>query len=155
MFGDWGSGKTFFMRPASTQQVAQVVDATAEDDGFEHAIVQIQFNAWHYAEINLWASLVGHIFDELDRWMTRRGDPALSSKADDILKRLATSRQLTLEAASELVRRRKEQKKASDGARQGAEGAGRGPRDAEQAPRGCPGRRRSRRRAPRSPPIPS
>ena len=42
-----------------------------DDDGFEHAIVQIQFNAWHYAETNLWAGLVGHIFEELDRWMTR------------------------------------------------------------------------------------
>src|SRR5207249_4339798 len=25
----------------------------------------IEFNAWHYADANLWASLVTHIFDEL------------------------------------------------------------------------------------------
>src|SRR5208282_5636408 len=110
IFGDWGAGKTFFMRLIH-DQIARVVAFPSENDGFEHAIVQIQFNAWHYAETNLWASLVDHIFDELDRWMTR-DDPHATTTADDILKRLATSRQLTLEAATELVQRRKENAKA-------------------------------------------
>lgn len=112
IFGDWGAGKTFFMRLIH-DQIARVVAFRSENDGLEHAIVQIQFNAWHYAETNLWASLVGHIFDELDRWMTR-DDPDATTTADDILKRLATSRQLTLEAAIELVQRRKENARAGD-----------------------------------------
>ncbi|CAN7649226.1 P-loop NTPase fold protein [Mesorhizobium sp. LjNodule214] len=109
IFGDWGAGKTFFMRLIQ-DQIAGFVKSEARNDGFEHAIVQIEFNAWHYAETNLWASLVGHIFDELDRWMTRENrDP---TAADQILQRLATSRQLTLEAAAELAMRRKEHAKA-------------------------------------------
>ncbi|MDB5531349.1 MAG: family P-loop protein [Devosia sp.] len=108
IFGAWGAGKTFFMRMVQ-DQIAGFVASDARNDGFEHAIVQIQFNAWHYAETNLWASLVGHIFDELDRWMTRKNGVGA---ADQILQRLATSRQLTLEAAAELAMRRKEQKKA-------------------------------------------
>jgi len=133
VFGDWGSGKTFFMRLIH-EQIERVAVSSAPDDGFEHAIVQIQFNAWHYAETNLWASLVGHIFDELDRWMTR-GDPALSSTADDILKRLATARQLTLEAASELAQRRKEQKKASEQLAKAQKKLVEAREKAEQAPR--------------------
>jgi len=112
IFGDWGAGKTFFMRLIH-EQIARVVESKAKDDGFEHLIIQIQFNAWHYAETNLWASLVGHIFDELDRWMTHRAGDTPSA-ADTILKRLATSRQLALETASELVQRRKEHARASE-----------------------------------------
>lgn len=111
IFGDWGAGKTFFMR-LIYEQIEQVRKSNAQEDGFEHAIVQIQFNAWHYAETNLWASLVGHIFAELDRWMTREEAGANPNTADAILRRLATSRQLTLEAATELVQRRKEHAKA-------------------------------------------
>jgi hypothetical protein len=112
IFGDWGAGKTFFMRLVQ-EQIAGLVSSSARDDGFEHAIVQIQFNAWHYAETNLWASLVGHIFDELDRWMTRNEGPTDSDTADQLLRRLSTSRQLTLEAVTELVQRRKEHDSAA------------------------------------------
>ncbi|HTV26969.1 MAG TPA: P-loop NTPase fold protein [Xanthobacteraceae bacterium] len=113
IFGDWGAGKTFFMNRIRAH-IASVVDSHAKDDNFEHAIVQIQFNAWHYAETNLWASLVSHIFEELDRWMTRQtkdsseGNTEARQAVDKILTRLSTSRQLTLEAATELVQRRKE-----------------------------------------------
>ena len=112
IFGDWGAGKTFFMRLVH-DQIARVVNAKAGEDGFEHAIVQIQFNAWHYAETNLWASLVGHIFDAIDRWMTAQ-EGGSTSAADKVLQRLATARQLTLEAASELVQRRSDHAKAAD-----------------------------------------
>ena len=70
LFGDWGSGKTFFMR----QLKALVADLSAEaraepvmqrDLPFYKRIVQIEFNAWHYVEGNLWASLVEHIFSNL------------------------------------------------------------------------------------------
>lgn len=43
-------------------------DATGEmqrDLPFYKRIIQIEFNAWHYVEGNLWASLVQHIFDNL------------------------------------------------------------------------------------------
>lgn len=72
LFGDWGSGKSFFMRKLR-QRVDKLSEVARER---RHAgqptvllgdIVQIEFNAWHYAEVNLWASLVTHIFDTLNR----------------------------------------------------------------------------------------
>jgi hypothetical protein len=132
IFGDWGAGKTFFMRLIQ-DQIAGFVKST-KDDGFEHAIVQIQFNAWHYAETNLWASLVGHIFDELDRWMIRDESKGDAKSADQILKRLATSRQLTFEAATELVQRRKEHAKASKALGKAQEDLAKAQEDAARAP---------------------
>ena len=46
--------------------------------------------------------VAGHnitIFEELDRWMTRDQPGTSTKKADEILNRLSTARQLTLEAA--------------------------------------------------------
>ena len=69
IFGDWGSGKSTFM-----EQMQRAVEGIAtkvrnkpagEKSAFLGNIVQIQFNAWHYVEANLWASLVSHIFDNL------------------------------------------------------------------------------------------
>jgi hypothetical protein len=70
LFGEWGSGKTFFMRKLR-DRVAEL-SKSARDSGkrqrevaFYKNIVQIEFNAWHYIEGNLWASLVEHIFAHL------------------------------------------------------------------------------------------
>jgi hypothetical protein len=70
LFGDWGSGKSFFMRRLRGR-VAQLA-ADARDSGelqrdvaFHKRIAQVEFNAWHYAESNLWASLVEHILANL------------------------------------------------------------------------------------------
>lgn len=70
LFGDWGSGKTFFMRRLKRRvetlsQAAWKSDKLQRDVSFYKRIVQIEFNAWHYAEGNLWASLVEHIFANL------------------------------------------------------------------------------------------
>ena len=35
------------------------------ENAFYKRIVQIEFNAWHYVEGNLWASLVEHLFENL------------------------------------------------------------------------------------------
>jgi len=70
LFGDWGSGKTFFMRQLQQRvdEITQDARASGEPQrkiAFHKRIVQIEFNAWHYVESNLWASLVEHIFDNL------------------------------------------------------------------------------------------
>src|ERR1043165_8167638 len=113
IFGDWGSGKSFFMR-LMQEHVDKLADGKTEEakGGLFHSnIVQIRFNAWHYAETNLWASLVDHIFSELDRWVLQRAQP---SQANKLFDNLATARELTLEPAEQLVRRRKEQKAAAE-----------------------------------------
>lgn len=75
LFGKWGSGKSFFMRQMRSQ-VAQLARAARAQEEYEgkrglavssycSSVKQIDFNAWHYVEANLWASLATHIFDEL------------------------------------------------------------------------------------------
>jgi KAP family P-loop domain len=70
LFGDWGSGKTYFM-DAVKDRIAQLVDSKEaretpqKDLPFWKRIVQIDFNAWHYVKGDLWASLVEHVFAEL------------------------------------------------------------------------------------------
>jgi hypothetical protein len=70
LFGDWGSGKTFFMgqlRSAVAQfsKEARAASVMQRDLPFYKRIVQIDFNAWHYVEGNLWASMVEHILENL------------------------------------------------------------------------------------------
>ncbi|HJX83431.1 MAG TPA: P-loop NTPase fold protein, partial [Candidatus Angelobacter sp.] len=84
LFGDWGTGKSYFMekmyreiydladRTANAEKAHLAVSAQggATDEipsktTYHSSVIQIRFNAWHYADSNLWASLVSHIFDEL------------------------------------------------------------------------------------------
>ncbi|MFI7119809.1 P-loop NTPase fold protein [Amycolatopsis sp. NPDC049868] len=75
LFGSWGSGKSFFMRQMRLR-VRELADSAlaAETEAGAHgksvssycsSVRQISFNAWHYSEANLLASLATHIFDNL------------------------------------------------------------------------------------------
>ena len=66
LLGDWGSGKTFLM----DRLHGKIAELAESADGHEpplywSEVCQIRFNAWHYAETDLWASLVSTIFNEL------------------------------------------------------------------------------------------
>ena len=70
LFGDWGSGKSFFMESLK-RRIDDLTEAARISElpqsrlpVFRH-VAQIEFNAWHYVEGNLWASLVEHIFQTL------------------------------------------------------------------------------------------
>jgi nucleoside phosphorylase len=70
VFGEWGYGKSFFMRQVRDRVAEIASDARAsgrlqKDIAYYKRIVQIEFNAWHYVEGNLWASLVEHILFNL------------------------------------------------------------------------------------------
>jgi KAP-like P-loop domain-containing protein len=111
VFGEWGSGKTFFMERIrhNVDDLATRYGSEQPDAVFHKGVVQIQFNAWHYIETNLWASLVEFIFDELDRWLRPQ------HKADQIealFEQLATSRQLKLQAIQQLVQSKREREEA-------------------------------------------
>lgn len=62
IFGEWGSGKSTFMGMLR-HQVAEL--AGAANSTYCDKIAQIGFNAWHYADSNLWASLADEIFRQL------------------------------------------------------------------------------------------
>ena len=67
LFGDWGSGKSFFM-----QRLQEQVDAIAHraatreskklDTAFCSHIVQVSFNAWLYSDSDIWPSLASIVF---------------------------------------------------------------------------------------------
>jgi len=92
LFGDWGTGKTFFMK--RLQRRIRTI-AQAEKDNrkpgetpvYCQEIVQLEFNAWTYIEENLWASLASAIFDGLDASLTRRDkDPDALRKDPETLR---------------------------------------------------------------------
>jgi hypothetical protein len=70
LFGEWGSGKSFYIQQIKAR--VNEITKTARESGkmqkdlpFLKRVAQIEFNAWHYSEGNLWASLVQHILDNL------------------------------------------------------------------------------------------
>jgi hypothetical protein len=62
LFGEWGSGKSYFMGLLRSE-----VDkyGTEDNETYYSEVVQIGFNAWSYADSNLWASLGDEIFGHL------------------------------------------------------------------------------------------
>lgn len=80
LFGDWGSGKTFFMRSleseierlAGQERERRGAGEQAGTSPFVGEVVHVWFNAWHYADANLWASLTAEFFEQL-RAGGRRG----------------------------------------------------------------------------------
>lgn len=109
LFGEWGSGKTFFMRMLM-KEVAYLARQAREsfakhktrqrEQAFYRRIVQIEFNAWHYAEGNLWASLVQHIFDNL-RVIDDRKLRASAELQEPVLKKLNVEKEAEVQAKRE------------------------------------------------------
>ena len=88
LFGDWGSGKSFLLR-----QIKAIL-AEERPDGFLRHLRIVEFNAWQYAESNLWASLV----DAVLRRIGPLRDPEPSAEVVDARTRAA---QAEADAASE------------------------------------------------------
>jgi hypothetical protein len=73
LFGNWGTGKSHFMGLLRMHMLDRANTARATDGSADgrwcKEIVPIVFNAWHYLDSNLWASLVSEIFERLfDRY---------------------------------------------------------------------------------------
>lgn len=88
LFGDWGTGKTFFMKQVEswisrmTSQARKAAsDPSAAPSAYCTNIVQLWFNAWHYIDANLWASLTAEIFEGLGEAL--RVDSRLTDGVDD------------------------------------------------------------------------
>ncbi len=103
LFGEWGSGKSSFMerlqgeiesltekerkaRKALADATATASASTKEAEAapavprFIENVVQIRFNAWHFADANLWASLTAEFFDQLRAGGSKRQGGALHAK---------------------------------------------------------------------------
>ncbi len=115
LFGDWGSGKTFFMK--QMEREFEFIERGAQTAKGETAycsnIVQLWFNAWHYVDANLWASLVSHIFEGLADYVSPQTDDQQARAR--LLSELQTTKELRAEAEREkerALRQREETEKA-------------------------------------------
>ena len=79
---------------------------------FHKNVVQIRFNAWHYIETNLWASLVDQILTGLDSWLRKEASGQGGKVIEDVFGRLEAPRRLLLESVSELVGAREQEQTA-------------------------------------------
>ncbi|HZO27377.1 MAG TPA: P-loop NTPase fold protein [Chloroflexota bacterium] len=97
LFGPWGSGKSFFMERMRSRISSRT---SGRPDGVR--VLQIRFNAWHYADTSLWASLAVEIFErivdpepvdpaEYRTWLEQHGDQHRDERAE-LLERLETYR---------------------------------------------------------------
>ncbi len=115
LFGSWGSGKSFFMKKLRTE-IDDITQRAAQDKSskprFRRWIVPIEFNAWHYAEANLWASLVDHIFQSLSDYLLNTAKEE-KQKVTALFEQLETSKQLHEEAQRELTKATDEQTNAT------------------------------------------
>lgn len=100
LFGDWGTGKSYFM-----QSMKAAIDDLAERSSkqpnpqFVSNIVQIEFNAWHYIDANLWASLVSYILEQLAAYVAPEKSEEEQQKA--LLSELSTAKAIAAEADAE------------------------------------------------------
>lgn len=70
LFGDWGSGKSFFMRRMQ-ECIARITaesvraEAKGETSYYCSYVRQVSFNAWLYADSDLWPSLATQVFQSV------------------------------------------------------------------------------------------
>ncbi|MCP3057365.1 hypothetical protein LXT21_01085 [Myxococcus sp. K38C18041901] len=85
LFGDWGTGKSFFMSKMEKRlreicaQPSPAEDSSGKPYYFRD-IAQIRFNAWHYSDGNLWASLMARLFEGLSRYGIENGRSDVEEK---------------------------------------------------------------------------
>jgi hypothetical protein len=112
LFGDWGAGKTFFMDRMREEIdcITKQSAADASSSKFHSRVAQITFNAWHYVDANLWASLVSHILEKLVETIVPSEDDARVRKK--LVSELDTAKELRAEAEREKLSAAKERESA-------------------------------------------
>ena len=113
LFGNWGTGKSFFMA-----QMYKEIDALAklERDNpgqtpYCSQVVQIRFNAWHFLDANLWASLVAEIFKNLFDVLSRPEDTPQGARRR-VIRELGKARGLYRQSQMELETAKQEEQRA-------------------------------------------
>ncbi|MGH8917796.1 MAG: P-loop NTPase fold protein, partial [Actinomycetes bacterium] len=103
LFGDWGAGKSYFLRSVQRRidQLVGTEAAEAQSPPFYRSIAQIEFNAWQYVEGNLWASLLEHLFRNL-RTGAQDTDDLLEDRRRELLKLITEGTEEHREAVKKL-----------------------------------------------------
>jgi predicted RNA-binding protein with PIN domain len=108
LFGDWGSGKTFFMGKLR-RYVSQVANHYQREEKVSKTeamwcsrVAQIEFNAWHFSDSNLWASLVTRIYEGLDRELNKEKETVQEIKKRIIEAQIKEATEKSIQAESQL-----------------------------------------------------
>ncbi|RKQ92696.1 KAP-like P-loop domain-containing protein [Solirubrobacter pauli] len=100
LFADWGSGKSFLIKLIQERVRILSRRASGNPDAAAHCahVRNVEFNAWHFADANLWASLASHILDAMakpEAGTDARTAAARLAKLEELLAaESATGRQL-------------------------------------------------------------
>ena len=97
LFGDWGTGKSFFME--LLRQEIELL-GTQNHAFYCERVVQVWFNAWHYMESNLWASLAARVFEELAEHIETKWSLPKDER-EELFKQLQQSQGVLAEAVAE------------------------------------------------------
>lgn len=117
LFGNWGTGKTFFMETLKQKihalQKKQPTASLAKNENgtYVDRVAQIWFNAWHYVDSNLWASLATRIFDGLTRELFPGAKPHEYEKHRRELRSSIDSNQRSLQEAERRQLKAKEERR--------------------------------------------
>jgi hypothetical protein len=135
LFGGWGSGKSTFMerledaianivtkeKKRREQEIARAgQSASLGGPRFISNVVQIRFNAWHFADANLWACLTAEFFDQLrSGGYSRQGEDMhsrlverVNAHVHSLSDALSASRAALAEGERRLVKAQEERDKA-------------------------------------------
>lgn len=115
LLGDWGVGKTHFMR-IMQETVQLVTNKESKPTDISVSVsraVQIEFNAWHYVDTDLWASLASHIFDELAQELESDGEKPENVRLE-LRKKIHSSSQEMKKAEAAVSAAKEERKDALD-----------------------------------------
>jgi hypothetical protein len=102
LFGDWGSGKSFFMAQME-ERIRAIERQGAGTTGhwpYCRVIKQVHFNAWHYVDSNLWASLAATIFSDIA--LPVAGDERLQADLGDATKRVSAAQRRRVAAEAKV-----------------------------------------------------
>jgi hypothetical protein len=108
LFGDWGAGKTFFMGKLRQyiEQIATHYQQAEQSSQVEamwcSRVAQIDFNAWHFSDANLWASLVTRIYEGLDRELNKEKEMADAIKKKIIEAQIKAAQEKSAQAETQL-----------------------------------------------------
>ena len=119
LFGDWGTGKSFFMRRMQTrvkemQHEAMASLARGGTSLYCDNVVQVAFNAWHYADSNLWASVMTRIFESLKESTSDKARDYIFSQLESTQGRLNQARHDKRTASTQIEALKRKQKQLEE-----------------------------------------
>ena len=90
LFGAWGSGKSFLIERIREELLDIASRAEPGVSGFCRRVVPVDFNAWHYAETDLWASLFVCILESLRNHLSGKTEQDSVLTRGEVLAELST-----------------------------------------------------------------